>query len=367
METLDNTEIAVHDSNNRLASLMYYEGAGTNRITIGRDMGPGWGPIGSLVLNGNIGIGTPTPSARLSVVAPGVGELGGTAKSPTLVTSAGPLGAATGNELALASFGFTSGNASSLGIRAYRVSAGSDWYSTAIGLGMDVDNTVRAGGASLWLYSNGNIGIGTAAPNAKLDIMQESRSGSHPAAVKGLYITGGFSPDSDGVEFRHTNGSQGIGFGYNTIYAAGSNPAQDLGLKPRGTGKVIVTGPLQVTGGLQVTGPQNLMKVKTFTLAVKNGGNGVAGTWNVDYTDQNFTEVYTVFVTFQGFSMWPNDVNFATWGHAADGNVIPQHAFARVTSSDLKKAVGQTYCSESNAGNEGDNTVLITVVVMGRN
>ena len=46
LECLDNTEIAVHDASTRIASMMYFEGAATNRITIGRDMG--WGTIGTL-------------------------------------------------------------------------------------------------------------------------------------------------------------------------------------------------------------------------------------------------------------------------------------------------------------------------------
>ena len=41
LETLKNTEIAVHDSMNRVTSLMYYEGDSDNHITIGRNMG--WG------------------------------------------------------------------------------------------------------------------------------------------------------------------------------------------------------------------------------------------------------------------------------------------------------------------------------------
>ncbi len=53
-ETLANTEIAVHDSGDRLASLLYYEGDTVNRITIGRNMG--WGAIGQIVLNGNVSI-----------------------------------------------------------------------------------------------------------------------------------------------------------------------------------------------------------------------------------------------------------------------------------------------------------------------
>jgi hypothetical protein len=65
LETRNNTEIAVHDSGKRLASLMYYVGNAANRIIIGRDMG--WGAIKEVVLNGNVGIGTTSPSAKLEV------------------------------------------------------------------------------------------------------------------------------------------------------------------------------------------------------------------------------------------------------------------------------------------------------------
>ena len=65
MECADNTEIAVHDSGHRLASLMYYEGGGTNKITIGRNMG--WGAIGSVVINGNVGINNTSPNLTLDV------------------------------------------------------------------------------------------------------------------------------------------------------------------------------------------------------------------------------------------------------------------------------------------------------------
>ena len=65
LETSANTEIAVHDSSTRIASLMYYEGDGANRITIGRDMG--FGAIGNVVLNGKVGIGTTAPAGALDV------------------------------------------------------------------------------------------------------------------------------------------------------------------------------------------------------------------------------------------------------------------------------------------------------------
>ena len=51
LECADNTEIAVHDSGTRVASLMYFEGASTHRITIGRDMG--WGTISSVRMCGS--------------------------------------------------------------------------------------------------------------------------------------------------------------------------------------------------------------------------------------------------------------------------------------------------------------------------
>lgn len=56
METLDNTEIAVHDTGNRLASLMQYEGGGNNRINIGRDMG--WGAIAQVNIQGETHLNT---------------------------------------------------------------------------------------------------------------------------------------------------------------------------------------------------------------------------------------------------------------------------------------------------------------------
>jgi hypothetical protein len=98
---------------------------------------------------------------------------------------------------------------------------------------------------------SGRIGVGTDAPKAKLDIQNAARTGSQPASIQGLYVTGDFGADSNGVEFRHSNATQGIGFGYNTIYAAGTNADQDLNLKPKGTGKVKVQGDLVVGGKLQ--------------------------------------------------------------------------------------------------------------------
>ncbi|TRU87598.1 MAG: hypothetical protein EWV76_06650 [Microcystis novacekii Mn_MB_F_20050700_S1] len=153
-----------------------------------------------------------------------------------------------------------------------------------------------------WIQSHGgkpllinrlgnNIGIGwcsTINPVAKLDIASADRTGTHPTAVKGLYITGDFNSDNDGVEFRHSSGTQGIGFGFNTIYAAGSNPNQDLGLKPKGTGEVKVAGNLSVTGS--VTGSVSFgSKVRQMlNLWSTNYGIGVQHLTQYFRSDANF-------------------------------------------------------------------------------
>jgi len=81
----------------------------------------------------------------------------------------------------------------------------------------------------------GNVGIDVTNPLNRTDIhFGVTRSGTHSTG-RPLYVTGDLGEDMNGIEFRDNNGTQGIGFGYNTIYAAGSLENQDLGLKAKGT------------------------------------------------------------------------------------------------------------------------------------
>jgi hypothetical protein len=136
-------------------NFVWYKG-GTH---VDGELDPGGGTAQMILRgDGNLGVGTSNLNARLSVVAAGAYEVTGTAMSPTMRISSGTLGTAINSELALATIGFNSGNQSGLGIRAIRYKLGTDWNSTAIGLGMDVDNTVRAG-ASLLLQADGGVKI----------------------------------------------------------------------------------------------------------------------------------------------------------------------------------------------------------------
>lgn len=115
------------------------------------------------------------------------------------------------------------------------------------GLGTSKLN-VTGGAISGGLTVTGSLGIGNASPGSRLDIQGAARSGTH-GSNRTLYVTGDFGPE-DGVEFRHSNGTQGLGFGYNTVYAVGSNPDQDLNLKARGNGVVrIANGALMPRAG----------------------------------------------------------------------------------------------------------------------
>jgi hypothetical protein len=140
------------------------------------------------------------------------------------------------------------------------------------------------------------------------------------------------------------------------------------GLTMAPTGDVAVSaGGLSIKGDLHVGGSDDsAFRVRTYERRVKNTAHA-ASTWNV-IVSADFTQVFAAFAALGGFSLWDNsgDASFHSWGAVADAQAIPQHAFARVTKFTNSQVSGECFCSESAPAGELDNTVLFTVVVIGR-
>ena len=107
--------------------------------------------------------------------------------------------------------------------------------------------------------ANGTITTLSATSTSTSSLRLQGGPTSNVAAAAGVPLFASASildgaTNTGGFEFRHDNLSQGIGIGFNTLYATGSNPNQDVQLKPRGTGQVTVLGNLNTTGTLVAGG-----------------------------------------------------------------------------------------------------------------
>lgn len=125
------------------------------------------------------------------------------------------------------------------------------------------------------ITSVGNVGIGLTNPGAKLTVRTGSTDPSTYDDGKALFVSGSFNSGQaadGGVEFRHDNLSQGIGFGYNTIYQTGTNTNEVLNLIAKGSGHLTLQAYNGVTGnvGIGTTGPAEKLHVNG-SLRVEDG------------------------------------------------------------------------------------------------
>jgi hypothetical protein len=130
---------------------------------------------------------------------------------------------------------------------------------------------------------------------------------------------------------------------------------------------LVVGDTVTVGGDLRVAGhAPSVIKARRYERAVQCTG-GAPATWT-ENVSADFSEVYEAFVVFNGFSIWGNtDPNaFDNFGHAADANAIVQHAYARVVSRSGTSITLKAFCSESKAEWQSDNSILLTLVVIGR-
>jgi hypothetical protein len=194
-----------------------------------------WTKEGNQVYNsntGNIGIGTNNPTAKLDVAS--TFKVSGSVLAPlkfenNISNRLLELYESANNDHQFYGFGI---NGNTLRYQVEGPIASHIFYA-----GVNSTSSIEL----MRISGNGNVGIGIdAIAGNRLDINNgATRSGTHPSGLP-LYVTGALSAASNGIEFRHNNGLQGIGFGYNTIYATGSNATQDLGMSAKGvTGNLI--------------------------------------------------------------------------------------------------------------------------------
>lgn len=156
-------------------------------------------------------------------------------------------------------------------------------------------------GDSQLFESGSNVGIGLTNPGARLTIRNGATDPGATDDGKVLFVTGGFAAGSSydgGIEFRHDNLTQGIGFGYNTIYAAGTNTDQELNLLAKGSGRVISLSGMTVNGGLLVSGTASTLYGTNARIYANN--DNVAGGGIMIADDGGFADYNDGFVTFVG-------------------------------------------------------------------
>ncbi len=274
---------------------------------------------GNKVFDGNVGIGTTVPGQKLQVtgiiestsggfkfpdgtIQGSAGAAGGWVDDGTVVrlgTSSDNVGIGTtvtgakldvqgGNALigSLRLWNSDPGNVPGVytnGSATYINSVAGDWVTTGYvrGNGLLVGGGGGTGNLNVYgqTYMAGNVGIGTTGPSGKLDVVAgAARTGTH-GATPSFYVTGSLSPGQTGpsannIEFRHDNGTQGIGFGYNTIYQTGSNTNQELNLLSRGTSPITLNAYPYSTGnvGIGIAAPNSI-------LTVIGGDNAIRGAY----------------------------------------------------------------------------------------
>lgn len=231
---------------------------------------------------GNVGLGTSTPVTQLEVY-------GGAFAATTWTRTAASTNYGVGTQYSLISatgafrgyYARTFGGAQTIATSAQSQAVGYFAIDCANSGSFASDADVLT---SLAYFSPARVGISSTV----VDIRSEDRTGTHGSGP--LYVTGNIGGSANGVEFRHSNGTQGIGIGYNSLYATGSSTNQDLSLVPRGSGNVYVSPNNLIVSsgsiGVGTASPLGSLQLGT-NLAVSNGSlivgrnNGVGGNRNV--------------------------------------------------------------------------------------
>ncbi len=308
LETLNNTEIAVHDSNTRVASLMYYEGGATNRITIGRNMG--WdAAISEIVMDGPLKL---TSVAGENADAGKITYTGGATGNALSIYGAGQ--AATNRKIKLYDDVEVAGKLNVKGdIIAHKISLalnndngkrgvlflatlgdfnhalynnssnidgeeiwdGAKWNAYRLNIRVGEKNETTGRKSALFIESDGNVGIGTIIPKSKLSVAGGLVVGSayapaNAAPVDGLLVQGNVGIGTTDPKVKlEVNGE----FIRKVSMATGKGPEHTDNTKFI-TGRVITFTKNHTETSLRILYCDNFR-------VMGNGVNGVAARWQI--------------------------------------------------------------------------------------
>ena len=175
----------------------------------------------------------------------------------------------------------------------------------------------NATSTAITINSSEQVGIGVTNAAVQLDIAEATRTGTHPAGIKGLYVTGDFGEVASGAEFRHTNATQGVGIGYAGIYKVDASADSNLLLKPKGTGNVEVK-----TGNLVIG---------TSGKGIDFSANGNAGGMTSEVLDDYEEGTWTP--TLTGYSGGSTQAYSSQSGkYTKIGNMVYAHFYVALSS-----------------------------------
>ena len=139
-----------------------------------------------------------------------------------------------------------------------------DGVDGALTLNRGASTTVQLSATGSTYFVGGSVGVGTTAPISPLHVAgggvnvdyNLDRSGYGNALITPLYVTGDIAGNGTGslagIEVRNSGQTQGIGIGYNGLWATGTSANQDLHVAARGAGQIYLDSTVAAVTAVQI-------------------------------------------------------------------------------------------------------------------
>jgi hypothetical protein len=238
-------------------------------------------------------------------------------------------------------------------------------WSTEYGIGVQAATTYFRTGADFCWFRGGAHSDTRSDPGGgfvamRLDDTNHLRVAGAVSAVGD--VKAGAGGDAK-VVTRHIYGKQSGNDNVDNLYLQWNNGYDVVIGVPGGLKSDLV-----ISGDLRVEGvqPQSVIKVVRHDVAKKNAGNNSPVEWIEPFAGE-LSEIYEAFVILNGFSAVTNtSVTFSNIARSSNVDAIIQHVYARVLSVTGTDVRVRAFCAESRQAWEGDNSMLMSVVAIGR-